>query len=263
MAVSKRTRFEVLRRDNYTCRYCRARDQTLTVDHVTPVALGGSDKPDNLVAACKDCNVGKSSSAPDSSLVAEVSEDALRHAEMIRQAYAVVVERMGERDDYIEVFDNAYTYDPRPDDWRESVGRWFEMGVPIALVVDAATKSCAITRRFQGDGRFKYMCGIVWNQVHAVNEAVELKSAILGSFVTEESRIEDAQRDYAIGYDRGESDAALRWAHADSAHRGLLNVIERTHPEHRANLDEYMDHASPHLRAPTPGSALQPNEVAW
>lgn len=33
MAVTKRTRFEVLRRDNYTCRYCRSTDGALTVDH--------------------------------------------------------------------------------------------------------------------------------------------------------------------------------------------------------------------------------------
>jgi HNH endonuclease len=80
MAVSKRIRFEVLRRDNYTCRYCRSTDNPLTVDHVTPVALGGTDKPDNLVAACKDCNAGKSSASPDSSLVGDVSSDAVRWA---------------------------------------------------------------------------------------------------------------------------------------------------------------------------------------
>lgn len=52
MAVTKRTRFEVLRRDNYTCRYCRSTDGALTVDHVTPRSLGGSDDPSNLVACC-------------------------------------------------------------------------------------------------------------------------------------------------------------------------------------------------------------------
>lgn len=40
MAVSKRTRFEVLRRDDFTCRYCRSKDSELHVDHVTPVSLG-------------------------------------------------------------------------------------------------------------------------------------------------------------------------------------------------------------------------------
>ena len=51
MAISKRTRFEVLRRDNYTCRYCRSTESELTLDHVTPVALGGTDEITNLGAA--------------------------------------------------------------------------------------------------------------------------------------------------------------------------------------------------------------------
>ncbi|WP_078628685.1 HNH endonuclease [Streptomyces sp. NRRL F-2664] len=55
MPVSNRLRFEVLRRDRYTCRYCggSAPDVVLRVDHVVPVALGGTDTPDNLVAACE------------------------------------------------------------------------------------------------------------------------------------------------------------------------------------------------------------------
>ena len=54
MAVTKRMRFEILRRDNHACRYCGATapDVKLAVDHVTPVALGGTDSPDNLVASC-------------------------------------------------------------------------------------------------------------------------------------------------------------------------------------------------------------------
>ena len=42
MSVSRRLRFEILRRDNYTCCYCGAKspDVTLAVDHVLPVTLG-------------------------------------------------------------------------------------------------------------------------------------------------------------------------------------------------------------------------------
>ena len=76
MAIPKRTRFEVLRRDNYTCRYCRSTDNPLTIDHVTPVSLGGTDDPSNLVAACRDCNAGKASSSPDAEHVAQVDDDA-------------------------------------------------------------------------------------------------------------------------------------------------------------------------------------------
>ncbi|MGW6578921.1 HNH endonuclease [Streptomyces globisporus] len=63
MAVSKRLRYEILRRDKHACRYCGATapDVPLRVDHVIPVALGGSDAPENLVAACEPCNSGKTS----------------------------------------------------------------------------------------------------------------------------------------------------------------------------------------------------------
>lgn len=61
MAISKRLRFEILRRDGFKCRYCHAVEVLLTVDHVTPISLGGTDHPSNLVACCDDCNTGKAS----------------------------------------------------------------------------------------------------------------------------------------------------------------------------------------------------------
>lgn len=63
MAVSKRLRYEILRRDKFACRYCGAKapDAPLRVDHVTPVALGGTDDPTNLVTSCEPCNAGKTS----------------------------------------------------------------------------------------------------------------------------------------------------------------------------------------------------------
>lgn len=60
--TSRRTRFKVLERDGYRCRYCgkTSDDIAIDVDHVVPVREGGSDDLDNLVAACVDCNSGKS-----------------------------------------------------------------------------------------------------------------------------------------------------------------------------------------------------------
>lgn len=87
MAVSRRLRFEVLRRDNFTCRYCGASapDVRLEVDHVTPRSLGGPDKPWNLVAACQDCNGGKSAMAADEPLIEGPSEEALRTMRAARE----------------------------------------------------------------------------------------------------------------------------------------------------------------------------------
>lgn len=60
-AISKTVRFEVFKRDAFTCQYCGAKapDVILQLDHVRPVAEGGDDDPLNLVTACRDCNAGK------------------------------------------------------------------------------------------------------------------------------------------------------------------------------------------------------------
>lgn len=86
MPVSKRLRYEILRRDNHACRYCGATapDVKLNVDHVIPQALGGTDTPDNLVTACADCNAGKTSSMPDALTVADVDQDTFRRSAAAR-----------------------------------------------------------------------------------------------------------------------------------------------------------------------------------
>lgn len=50
------TRKEVFRRDNYTCQYCGKRSDELTIDHVLPKHLGGSQVWENIVTACPRCN---------------------------------------------------------------------------------------------------------------------------------------------------------------------------------------------------------------
>lgn len=59
--VSKSTRFEVFKRDRFTCQYCGAKapDVILHCDHIEPVAAGGKSDIMNLVTACADCNGGK------------------------------------------------------------------------------------------------------------------------------------------------------------------------------------------------------------
>jgi hypothetical protein len=90
VSVSKRLRFEVFRRDGFACRYCgaTASDAPLTIDHVVPVALGGTDDPGNLATACKDCNAGKSSSSPDPRWLAEIAQHAAQWAAAQKTAAA-------------------------------------------------------------------------------------------------------------------------------------------------------------------------------
>jgi 5-methylcytosine-specific restriction endonuclease McrA len=78
--LSKRTRFEVFKRDRFRCQYCgkeapavvlvpreialdtgeeHLHTDGLHVDHVIPLAVGGDDDITNYVTACVNCNLGK------------------------------------------------------------------------------------------------------------------------------------------------------------------------------------------------------------
>ena len=61
-SLSKTIRFEVFKRDSFTCQYCgrKAPDVLLQIDHIEPIAKGGANDLLNLTTACKDCNSGKS-----------------------------------------------------------------------------------------------------------------------------------------------------------------------------------------------------------
>ena len=60
-SLPKKLRFEVLKRDRFTCVYCGRSSPAvlLHVDHINPVANGGKNDLLNLVTACFDCNSGK------------------------------------------------------------------------------------------------------------------------------------------------------------------------------------------------------------
>lgn len=60
--ITKKIRFEVFKRDSFTCQYCggSAPDIVLEVDHIDPVSKGGTNDITNLITSCKPCNSGKS-----------------------------------------------------------------------------------------------------------------------------------------------------------------------------------------------------------
>ena len=61
MAISKKLRFEVFKRDNFKCQYCGKSSPrvVLEIDHVIPINKGGQDNSENLITSCFDCNRGK------------------------------------------------------------------------------------------------------------------------------------------------------------------------------------------------------------
>lgn len=61
------TRKNVMLRDNHLCQYCAARLPTrdLNIDHVLPRSRGGPDSWENLVTACRECNLRKGWRTPE------------------------------------------------------------------------------------------------------------------------------------------------------------------------------------------------------
>ncbi len=61
-AISKKTRFEVFKRDGFKCQYCGAAspEAVLVVDHIDPVSKNGAHDMMNFITACQPCNAGKS-----------------------------------------------------------------------------------------------------------------------------------------------------------------------------------------------------------
>jgi len=60
--ISDAKRYAIYQRDGFACVYCgaSARDGNgLSIDHVRPRTLGGSDEATNLVTACLECNAAK------------------------------------------------------------------------------------------------------------------------------------------------------------------------------------------------------------
>ena len=77
--LSKRTRFEVLKRDKFTCQYCGKRppEVVLQVDHIDPVSSGGENVIINLITSCFECNNGKSNKKLDDNSVIEKQHNQL------------------------------------------------------------------------------------------------------------------------------------------------------------------------------------------
>jgi len=75
-SISKKLRFEVFKRDSFTCQYCGAKapDVLLHVDHITPVSKGGKNTLMNLVTACERCNLGKSNEPLDENTAVKKSQ---------------------------------------------------------------------------------------------------------------------------------------------------------------------------------------------
>jgi len=167
--LSKRTRFAVFKRDLFTCQYCGATPPgaVLEVDHIEPLALGGTDDESNLVTACFDCNRGKAAIAltvvPES-----LAERAARVAEAEAQlaGYREIIRAREERmeGDAWEVVGALFSETETTQARFQSILRFLER-LPFEVVREAALTTRANMRSFGRERRFRYFCAICWRKI--------------------------------------------------------------------------------------------------
>lgn len=113
--IPKKMRFEVFKRDKFTCQYCgrMAPDVVLEVDHIKPVAKGGKNEILNLVTSCVDCNRGKSDKElSDDSVVKVQQKQLLEIAERKEQLEMLLEWKEGLEDlqnDYVESINKVFS----------------------------------------------------------------------------------------------------------------------------------------------------------
>ena len=121
-AISKKTRFEVFKRDGFKCQYCGAAapDVLLEVDHIKPVSKDGAHDILNFVTACKPCNAGKSDRELSDDSAVKKQQNQLAELNARREQLEMMLEwRDGLKDIQQSQVDAIAAA------WREAAHGWF------------------------------------------------------------------------------------------------------------------------------------------
>jgi hypothetical protein len=178
MSLPKSLRFEIFKRDSFTCQYCGRKppEVVLNVDHVLPKAKGGGDEAVNLVTACFDCNSGKSDRLVDQSVLPMVNDSAAMRREKLDQMRAlneVMAEEREQIEEWVselteewatrggEVEGDTYFYIPR----EEQSIRNFVKRMPVAEIREAIDIAFARFPNGNPSTRFRFFCGVCWRKI--------------------------------------------------------------------------------------------------
>lgn len=169
IALSKKTRFEVFKRDGFACQYCGAHPPSaiLEVDHIDPVANGGGNDIDNLITACLPCNRGKGviplTVAPQS--LADKSAEIAEREEQLR-GYAAILEARRDRLE-VETWRAIEHWQGEQESVRNdvfsSIQRFVER-LGVHEVLDAIDIMHG-ARVFGVRRQLRYIAGVCWNKI--------------------------------------------------------------------------------------------------
>ncbi len=172
--LSKRTRFEVFKRDSFCCVYCNRTPPavTLEVDHIIPVSKKGTNVIDNLVTACFDCNSGKSNidltTRPkklqvDPLLMKERQEQYREYQKWVIKIETLIQSDIQKVEDALKM---TYPNASFSEAFKNTSIKNFISKLGVQDVVYAIHKACDKNLWHLTD-TFKYFCGICWSKIKA------------------------------------------------------------------------------------------------
>lgn len=169
-SISKKIRFEVFKRDNFTCQYCSSKPPkvSLEIDHLLPVCKRGTNHIDNLITACFDCNRGKGgvelTSIPQSVIEkSKIKKLALKQYKEYQNIISKEVAQINIDIDHVDlVFCKVFPGPPLTEKSRISV-KTFIKKLDTETVVYAMEIACS---KMETEYMcWKYFCGICWSKI--------------------------------------------------------------------------------------------------
>lgn len=182
--LSKKLRFEVFKRDKFTCQYCgeKAPDVILQCDHIQPVAEGGKTEIMNLITACQSCNSGKGARLLSDDSIVERQRAQIEELEERRQQSEMMLEwRDGlsslEEEKVCHIADRieAKSNFGVNENGKQTIRRWMAK-LSISEILDAVDASFGQYLVFHNDLATSDSWNIAFSKVPAV-AAVQKRSA--------------------------------------------------------------------------------------
>lgn len=168
-AISNKLRFDIFKRDYFTCQYCSRNPPgvILEIDHIIPVKDGGLSVEENLVTACFDCNRGKAAKS-----LAVIPESLSSRAERIAESeaqiagYAAVLQAKRDREhsDAWKVFNTLLEVNETRNDWFFGMTKILQkISVVRALEIADYTNNRGI---YNDRHKFLYFCKVCWIEIN-------------------------------------------------------------------------------------------------
>lgn len=175
-SIGLKLRFEVFKRDGFCCRYCGSTPPTvvLEIDHIVPVADGGTNDQENLATSCFECNRGKRDN-PLSATLRPAQFDQAREKERIKQARAYTEHLIARQKVQGELFDVISDHWVRvrgenPDEVRvagktaDAIRRFIKV-LPASEIIDAIDIAQSKMGHRAEYSMMKYFFGVCWKKI--------------------------------------------------------------------------------------------------